>query len=57
MPNKKKGPSRDNYLRESIVAILAVFIAKADSIVIDAILVTIIGYLLVEDYRDRHRSR
>ncbi|MDF7665418.1 hypothetical protein [Bifidobacterium sp. ESL0745] len=54
MPNRKKGSSGDNYLKESIVAIVAALIAKADSVIIDVMLVAIIGYLLVMDYRSRH---
>lgn len=54
---KQKGPSESNYLRESIVAIIAALIAKADNIVTDVMLVAVIGYLLAMDYRSRHGRR
>ncbi|MDF7663813.1 hypothetical protein PT282_03915 [Bifidobacterium sp. ESL0763] len=57
MPGKRKGPNGDNYLRESIVAIIAALIAKADNIVTDLMLVAVIGYLLVVDYHSRHSRR
>ncbi|WEV47434.1 hypothetical protein OZX62_03985 [Bifidobacterium sp. ESL0690] len=57
MPNSQKGPSGNNYLRDSIVAIIAALIAKADNIVTDIMLVAVIGYLLVMDYRSRHGLR
>lgn len=57
MPNSQKGPSGGNYLRESIVAIIAALIAKADNIVTDLMLVAVIGYLLVMDYYSRHSRR
>lgn len=56
-PKKQKGPSESNYLRESIVAIIAALIAKADNIVTDVMLVAVIGYLLAMDYRSRHGRR
>ncbi|WEV47650.1 hypothetical protein OZX62_05155 [Bifidobacterium sp. ESL0690] len=56
MPNSQKGPSGDNYLRDSIVAIIAALIAKADNIVTDVMRVAVIGYLLAMDYHDRHGS-
>ncbi|WEV47213.1 hypothetical protein OZX62_02710 [Bifidobacterium sp. ESL0690] len=57
MPKTQKGPDGDNYLRESIVAIIAALIAKADNIVTDLILVAVIGYLLAMDYHCRHGRR
>jgi hypothetical protein len=39
---------------ESIVAIIAALIAKANNIVTDITLVAVIGYLLAMDYRSRH---
>ncbi|MCT6836107.1 MAG: hypothetical protein M3036_00445 [Bifidobacteriales bacterium] len=57
MPKTQKGPGGGNYLRESIVAIVAALIAKADNTVTDLMLVAVIGYLLVMDYRSRHGLR
>ncbi|WEV47654.1 hypothetical protein OZX62_05175 [Bifidobacterium sp. ESL0690] len=57
MPKTQKGPNGDSYLRESIVAIIAALIAKADNIVTDVMLVAVIGYLLAMDYRSRHSRR
>ncbi|MDF7665449.1 hypothetical protein [Bifidobacterium sp. ESL0745] len=57
MPKTQKGPNGDSYLRESIVAIVAALIAKADNIVTNIMLVAIIGYLLVMDYCSRHSHR
>ncbi|WEV52846.1 hypothetical protein [Bifidobacterium sp. ESL0704] len=53
MPNEQKGPSESNHLQEFITALLAVFIAKTDSFVVDVMLIAVTGYLLVMDYEDR----
>ncbi|WEV69529.1 hypothetical protein OZX73_01140 [Bifidobacterium sp. ESL0775] len=53
MPNAPKGPSKNNYLREFIATILAVFVVKADNIIVDIVLVAVTGYLVMMDFRDR----
>lgn len=55
MPEEQKGPGGSNYLHEFVVAILAVFVSRTDSVVADIILVALTGYLVIMDYRDRRR--
>ncbi|WEV46595.1 hypothetical protein OZX62_09225 [Bifidobacterium sp. ESL0690] len=53
MPNNQKGPIRSNYLQEFIATILAVFVVKADNVIVDIVLVAVAGYLVMMDFRDR----